>query len=497
MNSATTSKPAGCKPVPLSRRWLRRLIWACVCLVSLLTVYYQWENRRSARELKAAHTRLIERVGTDDPLAFAPPKIPDAQNFFALPTIEKWATEPLDADGRCKAYKIPPNVFLPPGFTVPRLIENEADGTSRIDFSQRSAIELDRLLGDAGGLLTELHNGLARPISCLKPTLPDALEAAKNEIAAAPIPNVGNMSEHLRHLALHLRVAAHAGNSAKTASTALILMRLFPESCANHGSFVSNLVSLAGHNIAFEALQDALSCPVWSEDSLLQLQLQLSKHHDLQLTEDALIRELLWCFATMMQTRESQIRGEAVPLYQTFSLNDATGFSEEWLIEKTMRAMGRGMPIGWLDSNIANYLDRMLDIIGPDTETQWMEAAQRIAAQKQRAAAESPANPRRIIANLAIANIGTLFPTAAETLFHRRCLILACELEKHRLQTGAYPAALPVLSGFETHDPARPTHPPGYRLEEDGYLLWSAGPDATDDGGSRDKDWLWRMKRTP
>lgn len=483
MNSSNNSM------VPSRRsKWLRRLLWTFITFISLLVVYYQWENRRSARELKAAHARLIERVGTDDPLAFAPPKIPDAQNFFALPAIEKWATEPLDPDGRCKAYKIPPNVFLPPGFTVPKLIENEADGTSRLDFSQRSAIELDRLLGDAGGLLTELHNGLARPISCLKPTLPDALEAAKNEIAAAPIPNVGNMNEHLRHLALHLRVAAHAGNSAKAASTALILLRLFPESCANHGSFVSNLVGLACHNIAFEALQDALSCPVWSEDSLRQLQLQLSKHHDLQLTEDALIRELLWFFATMMQTRQSQIDGSPSFLEKlgTTDVSISRDGLTEWLAQKAIRSMGRGMPIGWLDANIANYVDRMLDIIGPDTETQWMQAAQRIDAQKQRAAAESPANPRRIIANLAIANIGTLFPVAAETLFHRRCLILACELEKHRLQTGAYPAQLPGLKGFKLDDPARPGHLPGYRLEKDGYTLTSAH-----DG------WTWRMKRTP
>ena len=115
-----------------------------------------------------------------------------------------------------------------------------------------------------------------------------------------------------------------------------------------------------------------------------------------------------------------------------------------------------------------------------------MDAAQRIDAQKQRAAAESPANPRRIIANLAIANIGTLFPVAAETLFRRRCLILACELEKHRLQTGTYPAQLPELKSFKLDDPARPGHLPGYRLEKDGYTLTSAH-----DG------WTWRMKRTP
>jgi hypothetical protein len=49
------------------------------------------------------------------------------------------------------------------------------------------------------------------------------------------------------------------------------------------------------------------------------------------------------------------------------------------------------------------------------------------------------------------------------------------------------------LKLFTLDDPARPGHLPGFRLENGGYLLWSAGPDAKDDGGEKDKDWLWRV----
>ena len=53
-----------------------------------------------------------------------------------------------------------------------------------------------------------------------------------------------------------------------------------------------------------------------------------------------------------------------------------------------------------------------------------------------------------------------------------------------------------ALKSIDTlDDPARPGHLPGFRLEKGGYLLWSAGPDAKDDGGVKDKDWLWRMKQ--
>ena len=35
----------------------------------------------------------------------------------------------------------------------------------------------------------------------------------------------------------------------------------------------------------------------------------------------------------------------------------------------------------------------------------------------------------------------------------------------------------------------------GYRIEPTGYVLWSAGEDAKDNGGVMGEDWLWRIKR--
>jgi len=140
----------------------------------------------------------------------------------------------------------------------------------------------------------------------------------------------------------------------------------------------------------------------------------------------------------------------------------------------------------------------MLDQLGPLTTTAWLDAGPRDEAVKARVKAEVTwPNPRRILGAIAIPHVGNTSQAAAETLFHRRCLIIACALEKHRLRHGAFPASLEVvredLRLFTLDDPARPGHLPGFRLENGGYLLWSAGPDARDDGGVKDKDWLWRM----
>ena len=63
---------------------------------------------------------------------------------------------------------------------------------------------------------------------------------------------------------------------------------------------------------------------------------------------------------------------------------------------------------------------------------------------------------------------------------------------------GSFPTTLEVVEDelklFAVNDPARPAQRPGYRLETNGYLLWSAGENLQDDGGQEEKDWLWRMK---
>lgn len=490
--------------------WNRRTGWTLVCLVSLLTLYYQWENRRSARELAAAHARLLERVGTDSALVFAPPTVPDEQNYFALPVVEQWATGPLAKGSGFKRYHIPKDAFLPPGFVKPALIENK-DGTSHCDFAawaatrdlkgERPAVVLNRELGDANGLLPPLAAGLSRPFSCFKPGHREALEAAGDAPHTVQIPNITFIHDHLRALGLHLRCAAAAGDAPKTRAVSLILLRLFPEAAASHsGPLVSALVSLAAHCLAFDALQDALGHPAWDDAALHALQMQLGKTNDLEVVERAMQTETLLGFSAGIHIRAAARRGDTRLHEWNWSLP-----GEDWSSRLGKAAMVSGLlfgPDGWHDANIAYFVERQLDVIGPPGETGWLQAGQRGEEVKKRFSHDHPDlswSPRRFIAAMTLPNVGNLFDAGAETLFRRRCLIIACALEKHRLRHGAYPESLDVakedLMPFSVADPARPPHLPGYRLEKDGYVLWSAGPDGKDEGGAQDKDWLWRMRR--
>jgi hypothetical protein len=435
-------------------------------------------------------------------------RFPMSRTFSRFPSSISGPRSRWSTGAASEGYDIPKDAFVPANFTPPKLIEAEAGLPESVDWAtwsknrdlkgEPAAVVMNRELGDANGLLPKLAAGLTRPFACIKPSLREAFEASNNPISQAAIPNAGNLNSNMRDLTLHLRAAAHAGDAAKTQTTALVALRFFPESCAAHGVLVTALQSIATHRIAFDALHDALSCAVWDERGLTLLQAQLAKDDDLQIINRALMSETLWVHAMISQARRKRASFESDGLLEILSWrkDDFQWWrrASDWLL--------RLGPIGWLDTDNAAYIDQMLETIGPDSDTAWIEASSRTQAVRRRVAEQSTAvfplpNVRRWVSCIGFPNIGSLHGAAAETLFQRRCLILACELEKHRMRLGGYPDRLPELKGFVVNDPARPGQLPGYRLESNGYLLWSAGQDAVDDRGASDKDWLWHMKRAP
>jgi hypothetical protein len=293
-------------------------------------------------------------------------------------------------------------------------------------------------------------------------------------------------------LGLHLRVAASAGDVEKTRQTALILLRLFPETGSSYHSLIGSLVSIATHGIAFEALQEALSKPAWDAEGLRALQLQLGKINDLEVLEHGMSMEVLMGFGFGLFLRDNCLKNADALEILHFGRED-----DSWLtrMDKTATRLGYIYgPTGWHDANTAFYIELFLGILGPKGETAWLDAATRYEAVKKRRDDEYRHidwNMRRKIGAVALPNIGNIWDAAAKALFQRRCLLIACALEEHRMQHGAYPASLEAVKNelklFQVNDPAKPSQLPSYRLERDGYVLSSV----------HDKNWRWRMKRTP
>ena len=486
-------------------RWLfrlvttRRVAWTLIVLFSLITVLWQWENWRSARELKAVRQRVIERLGTDDPFAFMPPMVTDEQNYFANPLIESWLHETTPGTLRLR-YNPPPDVLAPRDFILPEIVESDDGRPGRLDLkawmAKRAApagedavTALSHVLAQHQPMLQKLAEGLNKPYYIMKPGQREAVEAAGGNLWEAAIPDFQNLNRFQKQLGLHLRLAAMVGDKEKTAMTAQIMLR-FSEAPAR-GGIIGILVPLALHEITFNALHESLEHPAWTEESLSRLQVRLGQFDELESYEKSFGGEITGMFAAL-----TYFRHHPEVLEQ---LNVSQPGWQGWVDRAFEFAMIRG-PIGWHDANIAFYADCMLEQLGPAGKDAWLTAAARDEKVRLLSKeANSWPNPRRILGAIAIANVGNITRVVAETLFHRRCLIIACALEKHRLRHGAYPASLEAvkedLKLFTLDDPARPGQMPGFRLEKGGYLLWSAGPDAKDNDGVKDKDWLWRMKQ--
>lgn len=486
--------------------WNRRTAWTLVTLVSVTVLYYQWENWRSARELVETRKHIIARIGTDNLLDLAPPRIPDEQNWFANAVFESWIMR--QSTGHPRIWYVPPdNALLPKGFVMPAVIEGKDGNAETLDLAawvkQRIAngtpppdatpeVLLARDLGDGNGLLPKLAVGLSKPYSMMKPGRREELEKSQGNPWDIDIPNFRNMNQMQRQLALHLRSAALVKDQDKARDTALIMLR-FSEASSTH-ALVGCLVSLALHGIAFDAMHDAMNQGAWSDAALPLLQRRLAAFDDLQNVELALSNEALGLFQTGAWLHSNRVKWSE--MFNFGRTNEESMITS--LGDLTFRLLARYGPVGWHDANIAYWTDRELDMIGPRGPTSWLQASER----NERVRSECKVytlNPRRLLGAIALPNLGNIGRAAAECLFKRRCLIIACALERYRLQHGSFPASLDAvqaeLASFTLNDPARPDQPMSYRLEPTGYLLWAAGEDAKDDGGVAEKDWLWRIRR--
>ncbi len=438
-------------------------------------------------------------------MALMPPKVSDEENYFANPLLESWLH--VKQPGTLNLRYVPPqNALLPKNFIRPTILRSRDGEIERLHMhtwikkrggqeTEPAAIVLARELGDGNGLLPKLAEGLSKPFSIIKPGQREALEAVGDNPWQASLPDFLGLDDFQRQLGLHLRSAALVRDDAKTISTALIMLRI-SEGMAR-GGMIGCLVPLAAHDITFDALHEALSNPAWTEESLGRLQVRLGQFDDLQQYQSAHGQEILGMFFQLAYLREHHHL-----LQDLISGRSSDSPFWERKAERIFSFVMLHGPIGWHDATVAFYADCMLEQLGPPGPEAWLTAGARAEVVLRRSkSANSWPNPRRILGAIAIPNIGNIAQAAAQTLFHRRCLIIACALEKHRMKQGDFPSSLDVVKDdlklFQVTDPASPAMPLSYRLETNGYLLWSAGPDAQDNGGAKDKDWLWRMKLEP
>ncbi|MBL9144772.1 MAG: hypothetical protein JNM99_13915 [Verrucomicrobiaceae bacterium] len=503
--------------------WSRRMIWTVVCFASLLMLYYQWENWRGAKELAVELQRLVARIGTDNPVELAQGPVSDARNYFSNPLIQSWAkplaleyvppSKGMNSDwemkpgipgSRAVLYTFPAQAIKPACVVDGEKLVQEGNGLSRLNLEEwvkdranagepipagKSPLqELTQSLGDANGLLAKLAVGLDRPYSRMIPSDRELAELETRDPSVFQVNQVRDALDFMRYLDLHLRTAAMNGDADKVRIVTAIMLRI-AEAMAGR-RLMGSIMSMATHEVTFSALHEALGYGVWTDASLVELTRKLSAMDDLKLLERGLAEETLCVSHLMTYFRERNGSGFAQMLADRLHHHPSRP-------DLLLDLWARIPPRGWLDASHAFVIREMVFFMGPKSENSWLEGARR-SMQLKRDCATQWRTLRPLLGTAVVSNYGDIWGDAAWTLFHRRCVIAGCALERYRLRTGGYPTSLDKakaeLSTLKVSDPARPDQSLCYRRDADGYSLWSVGPDQKDDGGSAEFDWLWRIK---
>lgn len=493
--------------------WNRRTGWSLVCLASLIMVYWQWENWRSARELKVAYEALVRLFGTDQPIDVAPIPIPDDQNFYCIPILQSWNKWGVEGH-RLEVFAPPEDVLLPENFIAPEIARTQDYGAEHLDLEgwklkreaagkplppgETAATVLDRELGDAHGILPQLTAGVGRPFAIMKPTRREALESARDNLVNIETPPLGRFSALVQSLDFHLRSAVEAGNPSKAADCAFIMLRL-SEGPADH-AIVGCLASQLGFSLTYGGIHEGLSRGIWDDATLLRLQLKLNSADENTSFRNAFVSEALWNYQICLSSRAHrgqkgyeplssvfQVPGKILPLGQRM----ANGFY------KLADAYG---PVGWHDANLAYLADGWVRAIGPADNSGLPDLERRLGDLTLGLRREDPwLNPRQQQARTVFQNMSMFGSVIGRQLVRRRCLVVACGLERYRLKHGHLPEGLDLiheeLKPFNISDPFRPMQALRYRLDKEGALVWSVGEDGVDQGGSAYADQPFRLRQ--
>ncbi len=489
--------------------WMRkkrfRLAVRCaVGGVSLLVLVYTSVNWWGAREKQRAIAEAREAgisVTLAEVMADMPPP---EENFAMIPFFvaleREYATRspgdipPTSARGRYDAMA-DSELF---GAEISRIrgkmrraeMRGSRDGGSRerFDFSLmpegnpygRSAAsfleEYDRRHGD---LLLELREGLSRPYS-RRPLVPDAFDG-KDWLGLSDRFATSSLYA-MNGLVLRAEAALATGDPAKAAESVVIGLRL-AEMIGSKGIVITSLIEWSLFHRLTYSLKAGFEKHAWSEEELDEIREELLRMNPRPRFRKAMQGEI---FA--LQVWEGW-RDDRSRYYRDQNIHTMHGKDQRrWFFRAA-----RYFPRGWFDLNGASVVRACVEnsrvVAGDGPAISWSEDGGRLRAmaEKKKGSDLHPSNAH-----------GVLLERCAYAMVKWRQSILACELERHYVRHGEYPSD---LSGFPEEIIRDPLHgtPFLYRGTDEGFLLYSTGPDGKDDGGdvnphqrwSDQPDWVW------
>ncbi len=461
------------------------LLLGVIFLFSIV-LFYLVENSRGGNALERCRHELAAKAEKLDWSAWLPKPVPAESNFFEAPGMDGF----VRSEGRpVRSFRLP---ALPQGysrdtpFSMADLKQLPRQSTQADD---KSLASLRAWFRQQEGAVGQLREAAQRPLGQLArdPEAPFGGQA---------IDFVG-VRTAAQWLTSKARVELVADEPAEAARSLGLLARLVALTAEDHPPFlVQSMISAALAGLYVQTFEEGLTAGLWKGPQLSDGQAQLQRLDVLAPVVESMRAER----AAMGLMLEHWPRNRLIGAY--------AGSPKESPFSPTVLFI-RLSPRGWLLQNQALLfrLDQeFIDGIDPQTR--------QVSPRRVDEASQSLRNrfqgrgPYTVLAAMAALNLGRAIQNAARTQSKLRQAVIACALERHRLESGAYPESIEALAPrFLERPPVDVIAGASFRYERKAtnvFVLYSIGWNDRDDGGVESRshdgrsqsdsgDWVWGL----
>ncbi|MBM3887785.1 MAG: hypothetical protein FJ388_01530 [Verrucomicrobia bacterium] len=505
------------QPNPRRFRWLKRLLFAVACLVTLLVLFHVGENWRGERAWAAYREQLVAKGAKLDWAAFIPPRVPDDQNFAMTPFLAPLqdfdpATGKLRETGALKCVQDFAK-SLPTGSLVSWRSGQRIDLVAWRDALQKPPSDNPSEIKSQPRTAQERAAAAPAVLAALKPYEPiiEELRVASrrphmrfnlNYAAENPIeiqlPHFGPLRQVWRVLTLRASAELASGQTAQAFDDLDMILRTL--GATRNDFLIGHLVTMAGLDMAAQVLWEGLADHRWSDAQLRSLQARLQAMDCLADAWNAFQAEragfgnALFDFVRRLPGRK------LLPLLQDVSGGSATESVAGGLIFSLI-------PRGWLYFEQLSYNRVFEEQFLPIFDTTARRIHPRRVRQNEQTFEKRGLSviwQHRVLVHMLLPAVTQISRRSALGQTTVDEATLACALERCRLADGKFPetldALVPRFIAKLPHDIIT-GQPLKYRRDDGGYTLHSVGWNEADDGGqlgvksvpaSEDGDWVWR-----
>lgn len=497
---------------------LRSLAWLGAGFVLLCLLVVWIENWTGARALAAAKLKLEQAGETLDLAELRPKPIPDVSNFCAIEplvgiTVEdeeqkkafsnldwsRWSWEkhrtllPLPALGKGCSLGLPFDFQQAAAYLREvTYIDSPADASPA-----QVLASIDRL----HPLLKELSDAApSRPKAVF---LPQIGLGYKGPLGKMPVPHMDSAQCIARGLALRSQIAVETADSENAVRSIQASLRL-TQALGKEPTLIGLLVAVTTSTYELNSIWSLLHRRVASEPQLVSVQSDLERQDFMRFALQSIRGELAFNTNSIEWYKRHGDRREDVyaPL-KRFIGEYEPSWHEILLV--------RLIPAGWFDHNAATTIQlHSTWLLEPFKEGDVGHINRGFDELDQILGEHSGiTSPHHILPRLSLPLYWSVVRQAIYSEAVRRQALTAIAVERHRLVHGQLPARLDELvPSFLSAVPLDPMdrQPMRYRVEGNGFTLWSIAMDCHDDHGKLPTakearhidradyvgDWVWK-----